>query len=190
VNHPDDPGGATNMGITHKTLAAARGVPSVTKEQVKMLTLREAASIYRRSYWLPIRGDDLPYGLDYAVFDFGVNSGVYRAVLKLQEELKARKLYDGRMFGVLGDKTLQAIAAVNDVNGLIEGYVARRLQFLKKLKGWSTFGKGWQRRVDDVLELALTMAAFKTTQNLNPSALRVSLTAAHPATSRTPARLR
>ena len=158
VNHPKDPGGATNMGITHKTLAAWRKVESVTRADVRNLTLSEARQIYRAQYWAPIKGDQLPLGLDYAVFDFGVNSGVGRAVRFLQQLLKSMGLYDGAIDGLIGAKSLQALAGIDDVDALIIAYNERRLTFLKRLKGWSTFGKGWKRRVAEVQDLAVDLA--------------------------------
>ncbi|GLQ53585.1 glycoside hydrolase family 108 protein [Devosia nitrariae] len=159
VNHPKDPGGATNMGVTHLTLAAWRKIDRATRAMVKALTVQEAKQIYRAQYWNAARCDDLPFGLDVAVFDFGVNSGVGRSVRMLQTELKARKLYSGAIDGIIGSKTLNAVRQVSDIEGLIVAFMHRRLAFLKRLKGWSTFGRGWQRRVDDVREFALRLAA-------------------------------
>lgn len=159
VNHPKDPGGATNMGITHKTLAAWRKLDVATRAMVKALTVVEAKAIYRSQYWNAARCDDLPSGLDVAVFDFAVNSGVGRAVRMLQQELKARKLYTGAIDGLFGSKSINALRQVNDVDGLVDAYQDRRLAFLKRLKGWSTFGRGWQRRVAEVREFALRLAA-------------------------------
>ena len=93
VDHPKDPGGATNMGITHKVLARWRGVTPYTrldKSEVKNLSKAEAAAIYRKNYWDEIRGDDLPSGVDYAIFDFAVNSGPNRAAKALQRIVKAK----------------------------------------------------------------------------------------------------
>ncbi|WP_082555208.1 glycoside hydrolase family 108 protein [Devosia sp. Root635] len=87
VDHPADPGGATNMGITHKTLARWRMVSpwwKLPKSAVMELQRPEAAKIYRANYWDAVRGDDLPSGLDLALFDFAVNSGPGRAVKMLQ----------------------------------------------------------------------------------------------------------
>jgi hypothetical protein len=86
VNHPADPGGATNLGITAATLARARGHP-VSAADVAALTRAEAAAIYRRFFWNSARGDDLPAGLDHAVFDLAVNSGPGRAARLLQRVL-------------------------------------------------------------------------------------------------------
>lgn len=157
VNHPKDPGGATNMGITHLTLAAWRKVPSVTPMQVKQLTLQEAKSIYRAQYWNAVKGDELPIGLDLVVFDSAVNNGAGRSVRFLQQELKTCGLYTGAVDGLIGAKSVNTLRQVNDMGGLIESVIGRRLAFHKRLKGWATFGKGWQRRIDSVLGLALAM---------------------------------
>ncbi len=66
VDHPRDPGGATNLGITRATLAKARGRP-VSVVDVKALTRAEAGTIYRRLYWNAVKADELPPGLDLAV---------------------------------------------------------------------------------------------------------------------------
>ena len=83
VDHPNDPGGATNLGVTIGTLSSWLGRPA-TKAEVKALTRATVAPIYRKNYWAAIRGDELPAGLDYAVFDFAVNSGPKRAAMALQ----------------------------------------------------------------------------------------------------------
>lgn len=149
VDHPKDPGGATNLGITHRTLGAWRGKP-VTKQDVKNLKRPEAEKIYRSEYWNPIRGDDLPSGLDYAVLDYGINSGPSRAVRDLQRVLGVTQ------DGIIGAQTLAAIKTKN-ISSLINAYMDRRLTFLKGLKGWSTFGKGWSARVSRVRAKSLSL---------------------------------
>lgn len=156
VNDPNDPGGPTKYGITHKTLAAHRGVPSVTTAQVKALTLNEATEIYERSYWRQSGADRLPAGIDYAVFDFGINSGPARAVKYLQE------IVGVRADGVFGDQTLKAVTTyINSLspNTLIDKYQDRRLVYLKGLRTWSTYKKGWTNRVARVREHAKRFAA-------------------------------
>lgn len=145
VNAKTDAGGPTKYGITHKTLAAYRGVPSVTAAQVKALTIKEAEDIYRKNYWGPSGGDVLPAGLDYAVFDFGVNSGPQRAVKTLQKVLGVKQ------DGWIGTETLQA---VDDYPGgpvkLISDYCEARMAFFRSLKGSKGFpanGRGWTIRV-------------------------------------------
>ena len=142
VNNPKDPGGATKYGITHKTLAAHRGVRSVSPGDVKVLTKQEATEIYRRSYWTQSGGDLLPVGIDFMAFDYGVNSGPAQAVKSLQ-----------RVVGVTADGIVggQTVAAVKAYKGdLIGAYASERLRFMKSLKTWNTFGRGWQKRVMNV----------------------------------------
>lgn len=149
-DHPADPGGATNMGITHITLAAWRGVKSVTKAMVKALTLTEATAIYAARYWAPVRGDDLPFGVDLTVFDYGVNSGTGRAAKELQRVVGAK--VDGK----IGGETLKA-AIMADGKATIKAISARRLSFMQSLKIWDTFKRGWSRRVADVEAKAMAM---------------------------------
>lgn len=141
VDHPRDPGGATNMGITHKTLAAWRGVKSVTKQDVRNLTVAEAMAIYKSNYWDTIKSDSLPAGLDYALFDYGVNSGPARAVKDLQRVLGVG------VDGIVGSETLDAVRRRNDIVGLIDALCERRWLFVKGLSTFDAFGKGWRRRI-------------------------------------------
>ena len=146
VDHPKDPGGATNMGITHKTLAAHRGVKKVTKAEVRALTKKEAREIYRKSYWNAIRGDELPDGLDAVTMDAAVNSGVSRGSKWLQSAIGVRQ--DGRV----GPKTLEKAHGV-DLAKAVDAACDKRLAFLKGLPTWKTFGKGWDRRVRETREM-------------------------------------
>lgn len=151
ADHPDDPGGATNMGITHQTLARWRNISPWTalpKSAVRALTRAEAALIYRANYWDRCQAGQLPAGLDLAVFDFAVNSGPDRAVRTLQAVL------DVTVDGQIGPMTLAACAA-RDISGLINALCERRLQFLKRLPTFASFGTGWTRRVAAVRKAAI-----------------------------------
>ena len=143
VNHPRDPGKATNMGITIATLSAWRGT-KVTNEDVRNLTQAEALAIYKAQYWDTVRADLLPLGLDYLTFDYAVNSGPARAIKDLQRTVGA----DGD--GVIGQKTLSKIKeyiAANGIQNLLNAYVTRRWNFVQGLSTFSTFGNGWRRRI-------------------------------------------
>ncbi|MCM2432109.1 glycoside hydrolase family 108 protein [Agrobacterium rosae] len=155
VNVKSDRGGPTKYGITHKTLAAARGVASVTATQVKAMTREEAVEIYRRSYWAQAGGDLLPSGLDYAAFDFGVNSGPQTALKKLQAALQAKKVYTGNIDGHIGEQTIGAISAYpGGVKELIIDYCEERMRYLRSLTnaktGFPVNGRGWTIRVTGV----------------------------------------
>jgi lysozyme family protein len=149
VNHPSDPGGATNLGITRGTLAAYRGHP-VTVDDVRTLSRAEAAAIYRANYWDKVRGDELPAGLDYQTFDYAVNSGPARAVMALQDSLGVAP--DGR----IGPLTIKA-AAVAKVPDVIRAVTRERMAFLRRLSTWPVFGRGWTSRVTVVEVDALRM---------------------------------
>lgn len=158
-NHPSDPGGPTNFGIT---IADYRQYvkSGATAADVRAMRADEAKAIYRQQYWNAMRCDELPAGLDYALFDFGVNSGIGRAVKMLQRLLGLPG--DGRM----ADTTIAA-AKQRDAADSIARLCDGRLAFLKALKTWPVFGAGWGRRVAEVRAAALTMA--KTTTHTSPS---------------------
>ena len=150
VNHPKDPGGATNRGVTQAVYDAYRKTRARPIQSVKFIADDEVKAIYRFQYWDRVQGDLLPRGLDYAVFDFAVNSGVGRASKYLQAVLGVAQ------DGVIGARTLAAIQSpTNAINALCD----RRMAFLRNLRTFLTFGKGWTRRVQDVRAHALEMAA-------------------------------
>lgn len=151
VNHPKDPGGATNKGITQRTYDAwckRQGYPHAS---VKNITDAEVAAIYKAQYWDKVSADDLPVGVDYAAFDFAVNSGPSRSAKFLQRSLGVED------DGIIGAQTLAA-AQDADPTRVISEVCDNRLAWLKRLKHWPTFGKGWSRRVSEVKEVSLSMA--------------------------------
>lgn len=158
VDHPKDPGGATNMGITRKTLARWRKVSpwwKLPRAAVRSLGRAEAARIYEASYWQQVHGAELPAGLDLAVFDYAVNSGPSRAIRALQSSLKVK--VDGRI-GPLTLDALKARVAAASVAGLITALCDGRMGFLQRLATFAVFGRGWSRRVADIRAAALAMA--------------------------------
>jgi lysozyme family protein len=153
VDHPKDPGGATNMGITHITLAEHRRRP-VTKTDVRNLTKAEAAEIYDLRYWRPLSGDKLRVGVDLTVLDFGINSGISRSAKYTQAI--AGVTQDGK----IGPVTLRALEKIPS-RDVIKRLCARRLSFIQSLKIWNTFGKGWSRRIASVEATALGWVSSK-----------------------------
>lgn len=151
VDHPKDPGGATNFGITHKTLAAWRKVDACTREEVRALEVEEAKEIYRAQYWNALNCDQLPKGVDLVTFDMGVNAGVGRSARILQEVLAVKA--DGQV----GPITIGA-AKQSDPEFVIARFSDLRLEFYKGLSTWETFGRGWARRTAETRETALMLA--------------------------------
>lgn len=138
----------TKYGVTGKTLAAHRGVKSVTANDVRNMTLEEATEIYVKSYWGQSGGDLLPSGLDYAAVDFGINSGPSRAVKELQ------KVVGVSADGVVGAQTVEAVNSYDGgIEKLIRDYIDARMKFLRGLggkQGFSVNGRGWTRRVTGI----------------------------------------
>ncbi len=150
VDHPADPGGATSLGITIRTLSAWLGRPA-TKAEVRALTPDAVRPIYRANYWDRVRGDDLPAGVDLVTYDAAVNSGPSRGARWTQEAAGARA------DGAIGPKTLEALART-PADAVVRRATDLRLGFLRGLPGWRVFGRGWGRRVGEVRALGLQMA--------------------------------
>jgi lysozyme family protein len=159
VNNPADPGGATNKGVTQRTYDAYRKAHGLPLRSVKLITDGETSDVYRMIYWNAAKADLLPIGVDYAVFDFTVNSGLKRAVIELQSAVNksgVKKPLDTD--GDLGDFTMHAVMDAEPAL-LLKLYVAERLSFQQSLPTWGTFGHGWKNRDDFVLANALKMLA-------------------------------
>lgn len=149
VNHPRDPGGATNLGVTQRTLDEWRrrrpewSLPG----DVRNLKKPDAARIYRAGYWEEVRGDDLPAGIDLLAFDCAVNQGSARARRLLQEA--AGVTADG----IIGPRTLAAVSKATP-QMLIREYAARRGVAYAATGNMPTFGLGWMRRLMAALQAA------------------------------------
>ena len=149
VNHPKDPGGMTNLGVTKRVWEEWVG-HEVDEKAMRALTPEIVGPMYKAKYWDKVRGDDLPTGVDYVVFDAAINSGPGRAAKWLQQVVGA--VPDG----AIGAGTLAKVSAMES-DTIIEKYQETRLAFLMSLPTWDTFGKGWGRRVAEVGEAASHM---------------------------------
>jgi len=150
VNHPKDPGGRTNLGVTQRVWEAHTG-QIATEAEMRGLTRDKVKPLYRKNYWDKVKGDDLPKGVDYAVFDYAVNSGPGRAARTLQRVIGVAQ------DGAIGPKTLEKVSDANP-RELVQDVCEQRMSFLQSLPTWGTFGRGWKRRVEEVEEVAFKMA--------------------------------
>ena len=150
VNHPKDPGGMTNLGVTKASWERYLN-RDVSEADMRALTPDSVKPFYKAMYWDKIKGDELPAGIDYAAYDLAVNSGVGRAAKYLQE------IAGVPADGVIGPKSLEAIQAC-DSGQTVDAICDMRLSFLQKLPTFGTFGKGWSRRVAEVKSKATSMA--------------------------------
>jgi lysozyme family protein len=150
-NHPADPGGPTNFGITigdYRRYVKA----DATAADVRAMRVDVAKRIYREKYWAALRCDDLPAGVDATVFDYGVNSGIGRAGKVLRRVLG---LPDDA--GGVTDDVLRELAK-RDPSAVIAAINDERLRFLRSLRTWPVFGAGWSRRVAEVRAFSLALA--------------------------------
>jgi lysozyme family protein len=151
----DDAGGETNLGVTAGAWAAYTGKPVVSGE-MKALTKDVVKPFYKQMYWDKVKGDDLPAGVDYAIFDFAVNAGVARAAKFLQRSIGA--VDDG----VIGSGTLGLVAKA-DPQKLLNSFADQKQGFYNGLAttnpSQQKFLKGWLARVDKVQDVAESMLA-------------------------------
>jgi lysozyme family protein len=154
VDHPRDPGGRTNQGVIQRVYDGWRARNGLSKQDVFLMRQEERDAIYREGYWEAIKGDELPSGIDLVVFDGAVNSGPHQSAKWLQRALKVN-----RIDGVVGPATLAAIKNHPNHDQLVVDILDRRLAFLRQLKTWSDFGRGWSSRVARVKKLGLEWAS-------------------------------
>lgn len=134
-NHPDDPGGATMYGVIQKVYDAYRKRKGLPIRSVRLITRTEALEIYRAEYWEKCGAPTLFPGVDLAVYDASVNSGVSRSI-----------------------KWLKASVGSNDHSVTVKRICRVRLGFVQSLKIWKSFGKGWGRRIADIEAKGVAMA--------------------------------
>lgn len=147
VDHPKDPGGMTNLGVTKKTWEAWVG-RGVTRDEMSGLTPALVAPLYLARYWQPSQCDKLPGGLDLCVFDHAVNAGPGRALKLLQASLGVSQ------DGIWGKQTKDALMRYTAADAS-RAYSAYRESFYRTRPNFDTFGRGWLRRVKDTLQEAL-----------------------------------
>jgi lysozyme family protein len=138
-NHAQDPGGETMWGVT-KRVAVANGY----NDSMRALPVDTAKQIYRKDYWLPIRADELPESLRYPMFDAAVNSGVKQSIWWLQYTVGAT------VDGSIGPQTL-SLAGKDNPEILVRKLLGIRLNFMTDLDTWSSFGRGWAKRIASLL---------------------------------------
>lgn len=158
VLNSHDPGGATCKGVTQFVYDDFRVNNGLPPQSVRNIEDDEVETLYRLRYWNPCRCDDLPKGVDYAVFDFAVNSGTNRAARMLQRACHV--LEDGQ----IGPVTIAAARSfgldnISGAGGLIDQICDLRICFLQQLQTFKFFGRGWTKRVAEVRDRAKEMAA-------------------------------
>jgi len=155
TDDPQDPGGATNIGITQADLKRWRQ-HDVTKDDVRSLTRDEAMQIFKAFYWDPLRCDEMPVAAALMTYNAGVNSGIGRGARWLQQCLN-KQGFNIDVDGSVGPLTLSACTQA-DVTRLVNDFATAQESFLRSLPTFSHFGTGWMNRMNDVRGRALAMA--------------------------------
>lgn len=133
-DHPEDNGDLTRWGISQ------RAYPSL---DLGKLTRAGAIALYKRDYWRPILGDELPPALALVLFDWAVHAGRSAAVSRLQ------RLVGATQDGILGKRTLAAALRFEPstlVLRLLEQR-GRELMELSEKPGQGVFRTGWCARL-------------------------------------------
>jgi len=154
VNHPEDPGGETNLGVTKAVYEEWCMENDLVQKDMADLVNEDVESIYKKNYWDRTKADDLPAGLDLCVFDFAVNAGPGRAAGYVQA------LVGSEQDGAIGPNTLKAVSEYVEKVGVertIEKYQNDRQRYYEKLDTFKTFGRGWTKRVKDTTKEALKL---------------------------------
>ena len=163
VNHPKDPGGETNLGVTRKVWEQWIGKPA-GKDAMKKLTVADVAPLYKKLYWDRVRGDELPSGVDWSVFDWAVNSGTGRVAKALQ------RVAGVEPDGAIGAATVAAVKKM-DARIVINKLALMRENFYRNLPTFGTFGRGWLRRNEETREVSLSMVSRKAARSTPASDL-------------------
>ena len=158
MDHPKDPGGATMCGVTHRVYDAWRIANGKPKRDVREIEDDEIIAIYRENYWNAVPCGKLPSGVDVAVYDMAVHSGPARAVKILQRVLGVQE--DGH----LGVVTLTAVNGA-DKGVLVKQYMDARRKYIRSLRNYEPFAKGWEARMDRIETMALTNAYIEPSPN-------------------------
>ena len=142
-------GGSTNLGVTSRVWADWTGA-SAGHDVMKSLTPEDVKPLYKHNYWDRVKGDNLASGLDWALFDWAVNSGSGRAARSIQ------RIVGVEADGGIGPMTLTAIGDF-DVKHLLDKLHYSRQSFYESLDDFQYFGNGWSRRNNETYEQALEM---------------------------------
>lgn len=142
VNHPTDPGGETNYGIT-KAVARQYGY----KGSMKDIPMDVVEQIYKNQYWGAMSCDNFPFAVAFQLFDAAVNHGLLNTQKILQRAVGVKD------DGIIGAITLNEIRKQPQF-ALINLFNASRIQFYTRISTFNTFGKGWMSRVSDNLKYA------------------------------------
>lgn len=115
-------------------------------EDIKNMTRERALFLFKRDYWDKYKCNQLKDSMSIMVSDFAYNSGIW-SIKILQRCLNVKQ------DGIIGPITISRCNSMSQ-ELLVENYKNQRLQFLRSLSSWSSFGRGWTNRVNEITNLA------------------------------------
>ena len=152
VNDPDDPGGATNFGVTIGTMTRLGmdldGDGRVTPADVQRLTRAQARKIFVDHYFHRPRIAKLPEAIQASVFDMYVNAGgnAVKILQRLLNDMGQRISVDG----AIGPQTIEAaqIAYASAPEHLADAYGIARRNYYYALADRRPSSRKYARRRD------------------------------------------
>lgn len=147
VNHPADPGGETNFGVTHATYTQYRKSRQKAPQSVRLISKAEVEDIYRANYWVRAGCEALPSKLALVHFDWAVNHGVVGATKTLQ------RIVGSAPDGIFGPATAMAVNNALKAKGetfLVQAYCDERERCYRRwgVGKQQVFLKGWLNRLN------------------------------------------
>jgi len=128
----------TKLGIS------AMSYPDV---DIKNLTFETAKRLYYRDFYAPLKPSILKPATVFQLLDFAVNSGVRSATKSLQKAVGVKA------DGIIGPKTCHAASCASD-SDIVFLILADRLELMASLSVWTSFGRGWAKRIATNLRYA------------------------------------
>ena len=148
VNHPADPGGATNRGIIQSVYDAWRNQEGLTPRSVWFISDDEVEEIYRLKYWGPSKAAIMVLPLAVVQFDTAVNFGVQGAIMFLQEAINAPPI-DG-IWGAITEGQFQKNNTKATALKICDGRIEYRYQRVRQNGSQRVFLQGWLNRDNDL----------------------------------------
>lgn len=153
VDHPNDPGGATNFGISLR-FYNAKIDDKATKLTIQALNKKEAVQIYYDHFWKGSKYESLSKNLASKMLDMAINMGHSQANKLLQRACRAcgYKLVDD---GIIGNQTIGKAKEATDMNeqALLAAVRASQAYYYRLLVAknskFKSFVNGWLRRAND-----------------------------------------
>lgn len=159
VNHPADPGGETNFGVTASVYDSYRRALGLMPRSVRHITESEVRQIYRERYWKPSQCDRFNDALAVVGLDTAVNFGVSGFIMFLQEALPAPPV-DG-IWGPITEAAFIKCSQDHIARRIVDLRQQYRYSRVRQKPSQSVFLVGWLNRDNDLGRLVNRLTSSK-----------------------------